>query len=46
MECVWWGRWVGLRCGTGSGWEGGRVCLGLDSVRMAVDMVDGRVELV
>ena len=25
---------------------GGRVCLGWDSVRRAVDMVEGRVELV
>ena len=45
MECVWWGKWVGLRYGSGSGW-GGRVCLGWDSVRRAVDMVEGRVELV
>ena len=46
MECVWWGRWVGMRCESGSGLGGCRVCLGWDSVRRAVDMVDGRVELV
>ena len=46
MEWVWWGSWVGLRCGSGSGWEGvGCVCL-LDNVRRVFDMVEGRVGLV
>ena len=46
MGWVWWGSWVGLRCGSGSGWEGvGCVCL-WDSVRSVFDMVEGRVGLV
>ena len=33
MGWVWWGSWVGMRCGSGSGWEGvACVCL-WDSVR-------------
>ena len=46
MACAWCGRWVGLRCGRGSGWEGVECVLGWDSVRRAVDMVEGRVELI
>ena len=46
MGWVWWGSWVGLRCGSGSGWEGvGCSCL-WDSVRSVFDMVEGRVGLV
>ena len=46
MGCVWWGSWVGLRCGSGSGWRGIRcVCL-WDSVRRVFDMAEGRVGLV
>ena len=46
MEWVWWGSWVGLRCGSGSGWEGvGCVCL-WDNVRRVFDMGEGRVGFV
>ena len=39
------GSWVGLRCGSGTGWEGvGCVCL-WDSVRSVFDMVEGLVRL-
>ena len=39
MGWVWWGSWVGLKCGSGSSWQGVEcVCL-WDSVRSVFDMV-------
>ena len=55
MGWVWWGSWVGLRCGSGCGWEGvGCVCLwdsvrsvlyGRESGRVGWSRVDSGVEL-